>query len=106
MILCKYSAECLQVTPGTGASTGTPIQYLAKQLSWQLLSEENCFQVSYCISRDGFLGKDNDNEDVSVSHDNSDHHRHHRCDVDSGVSSDDGGRNNEEDYISDSSRNS
>ena len=45
MVICTYTAECLQVTPGTGASTGTPIQYLAKQLSWQLLSEENCFQV-------------------------------------------------------------
>ena len=106
MILCKYSAECLQVTPGTGASTGTPIQYLAKQLSWQLLSEENCFQVRYCNSRNGFLEKDNDNDDVSVSYDNSDHYHHHRCDVDSSVSSDYNDRNDENDYISVSSCNS
>ena len=43
--LSRYTAECLRLTQGLGGNTTAPMQYLAKQLSWTLLSEENCFQV-------------------------------------------------------------
>ena len=48
--LSKLTADVLHLTPTPYTPIAAPIQYLAKQSSWQLLSEHNAFQEMFNLS--------------------------------------------------------
>ena len=48
--LSKFAADTLRLTPTPYTPIGAPLQYLAKQPSWQLLSEQNCYQEVFNLS--------------------------------------------------------
>ena len=48
--LSKFTADALRLTPTPYTPLSAPIQHLAKQPSWQLLSEQNCFQEMFNLS--------------------------------------------------------
>jgi hypothetical protein len=48
--LSKFTADALRLTPTPYTPLSAPIQHLAKQHSWLLLSEQNCFQELFNLS--------------------------------------------------------
>ena len=48
--LSKFTADALRLTPTPYTPLSAPIQHLAKQHSWQLLSEQNCFQELFNLA--------------------------------------------------------
>jgi ELMO/CED-12 family len=48
--LSKFAADTLRLTPTPYTPLGAPLQYLAKQPSWLLLSEQNCYQEVFNLS--------------------------------------------------------
>jgi ELMO/CED-12 family len=48
--LSKFAADALRLTPTPYTPLGAPLQYLAKQPSWLLLSEQNCYQEVFNLS--------------------------------------------------------
>ena len=48
--LSKFAADSLRLTPTPYTPLGAPLQYLAKQPSWLLLSEQNCYQEVFNLS--------------------------------------------------------
>ena len=48
--LSKFAADSLRLTPTPYTPLSAPLQYLAKQPSWQLLSEQNCYQEIFNLA--------------------------------------------------------
>lgn len=48
--LSKFAADSLRLTPTPYTPPSAPLQYLAKQPSWQLLSEHNCYQEIFNLA--------------------------------------------------------